>query len=368
MKKFLFITIISILIFVSCGKKQEIKNYTLEPDYIWEEKNIISANKTSCEGMYEDKIFYIQQKPGDLNRNDFVVKIKSLEGDEIKSIVIPQGKGPGEASQILGIKIKNGKIYYGDLALQRVTILDMDGKYIDSFKYNSSKIGFVVYFEIGKENFYFNSLTHVFLGQMNMKTGEVLNLIEQEIKTLPENDSVYEGLRMEYDEKNNNLYVGHMSVPYRIDIYNKNLKKVDQIKHDNILKDTKKMKFYKRMGMGLRIAGKTIITSIALDDNYIYSPYMSSNVKFNKEDFKSSIDNIEPAILITDKKTKEIAGKIKIKGIDEIQGIINILGVTDEYIVISLTNYSEEFNLLKKVYDKDFNNAVMVLKKPEKLK
>ncbi len=367
MKKYLFILISISILFTSCSQRNTVEKYTLKPVHVWEQNQVIRANKSSCEGLHGDKVFYLQQKSTELQSTDFILKINSIEGEELKSITIPQGKGPGEAYQILGVKFKNDKIYFGDLGLQRVTMLDMDGKYLDSFKYNSSKIGFVVYFEIGGNNFYFNSLSHVNLGQMNLNDGNVENKVDMDLKKLPENDTVYEGLKMVYDDKNNKLYAGHMSVPYRIDIYDENLNKIDEIEHDNLFKKAKKMRFYRRRGAGLRIAGKTIISSIALDDNYIYTPFTGSFTELKEENFQMKLNKIKPEILVTDKKTKELKARIKIQGINKIKGSFNIIGVNDKYIVTSLTDRSDKAKVVKNVYKKGSRNLILVFEKPEKL-
>ncbi len=355
MRKHVIWVVIILVILAACGNQGEVKNITLEPVHIWHPENITNSNIMLCSGVYKDTVYYAQRIG-----QDFGVRFASFDGQTQNKFKIPGGRGPGQAMQTLGVKIKNDKVYFADLALQRITKFSKDGEYLDSFEYKTD-MGTIGTFDVGEDYLYFHSLNKVFLGKMSLKDGSLIKKIDHKYEEIPQNNDTFDGGAVKIDPYNNKITFAHWSVPYRIRTYDKDLKKSSLVKNKKLAKECDKM--YWRIGRGtFSVVGSMIAASLSFDYNNIYSPLISGKMKYTGDGME--VDNIVPYILAFDKEKKKLKAKMKIKNLDTIKGFINVLGVTDKYIIVHIEDTSDNF---KKAYKKDYNAAILVCKKPVNL-
>jgi len=319
MKKILVGVLVLCFAFLAgCGKKN-LNN--LEIVALFESKN---AFNNMCKGVYNDMIFAVQNFP-----DKFAMQFLDMTGKEVKKFDIKRGKGPGELMHALFARINNDFIYIADFALKRLNKFDMDGKFIESIEF-SEETGIIVSAEVVGDYLYFHSLQNIYFGKMNITTGKIEKFIPHPKTGNPVNGELIDAVYVKYDQLANKFYLGHMNMPYKIDIYNDNLEKESEITYE-VKGDVKPMKWFITERQ-MDPIGAMMITSMAYDEKYIYAPIQSTQTDIKNDKFY--LDPIQTGVLVFDKITHKCVAVLKNERFEGTEGEFNVVGVTKDYIVI----------------------------------
>ncbi len=349
MKKLLFILTIFTAIFFGCGNNIEIVQ--LEITKVWNAENLTPANSDLCIEVKKDGIYYV--KTGE---NSFGISKRNFDGKEISEFKIPVGKGPGEAMHSLGLGVNDNSIYFTDFVLKRITKFSFEGEYKDSFNLGN-ETGMIISFDFYKDFLFYHSINISYLGKMNIKTGKVLNSVEHDIKKMIGPGDKLKGGIMVVDKFDNNIYVGGISKPYKIEKFDMNFNKIDEFKYD-VGKGIEPTK----VAPGPNIYGDMLISSMVCDENYLYTPEISNrtDIKGNDRTYKK----FDGRILVFDKNSGELVKIYENEKLKNIKGSFTISGLTENYIVTFINGYGETGKRLTGKDDK-YQNIFLLLKRPE---
>lgn len=339
-KNILMILFIGFLVF-GCSQKIEEKKLKLNNAFVAE--NMTNNNAIYSAGIYKDSIYYVQEY-----QDKFVIRFMSFNGKEKRKINISRGKGPGEIMQSLGLQIINDEIYFADNGMQRITILDMNGNYIDDMNYDK-QTGFIFSFDLFKNNFYYHSMNMVYFGKID-ENGNSHVYKKHHLKTTPEDKEKVDGCVIKIDKKNHKIYASHIDPPYRIIEYDMEFNKLNEIKYD-LKEDIIPANWLVREGHQ-SVRGDILATSMKLNEDYIFTTLNGG--RMNRE-IGNSLEETQPVILKFDKNQKKCVKKLKFEQMKEIKGLFSIIGITDKYIVLHLLDISDNFH--KIVNDDDYKNG-----------
>lgn len=354
MKKVMCVCIlISSMLLVSCGGSKP-PIIELDIAYHWEANDMTRNAAWLCAGIYNDSVYYIQ----DLS-NEYRIRFMSFEGAEQRHISIKKGKGPGEAESTLGIRIFKDIIYFSDLRLARISMFSIDGKYIESIDFDKNS-GFIVSFDYCNGPMAFQSLTHTKLGLIDLQDGSVIKSIKSDI-----DETNYVGKELtsgvtKYDPLTNKIYIGNLSIPYRIDVYDMDLNKLNTITYD-LEKTYRPAKLVE----GPDADGDMIVSSISVDEKHIYATKIGA--RFNKfaSDFTKMFDEYSGEILMFNKETGKTESIFTCALLKNIRGFFTIIGITDTYIVVHMMGAGDYTEPFYKTNSTDFRQTIVVLKRPK---
>jgi len=349
MKKLLFILTICMVIFFGCGNNIEIVQ--LEIAKVWNAENLTPANSDLCIEVKEDGIYFVE-----VGENSFGVSKRNFDGKEILEFKIPAGKGPGEAMHSLGLGVNDKSIYFTDFVLKRITKFSFDGEYKDSFNLGN-ETGMIISFDFYEDFLFYHSINISYLGKMDIKTGKVLNSIEHDIKKMIGPGDKLKGGIMIVDKFDNNIYVGGISKPYKIEKFDLNFNKIDEFKY-KVGKGIEPTK----IAPGPNIYGDFLISSMVVDENYLYVPEISNRTDL--EGNKRTYQKFDGRILVFDKKSGEVVKIYENEKLKNIKGSFTISGLTENYIVTFINGYGETGKRLTGKDDK-YQNIFLLLKRPE---
>lgn len=319
--KFIWMCSILVLIISGCAQKKTIE---LEIVKIFESKNI---QNNMCNGIYNDKIYSVRFLP-----DKFTVQFQNLNGDVVSQFDIQRGKGPGEMMHSLFARIIDDSIYIADFMLERINKYTLEGKFIESIEF-SNQTGIIVSATIVGNYMYFHSLQNVFFGKMNLQTGVIEKMIPHKTTKTPEHGDLIEAVYVQYDPFAKVFYLGHMYMPYSIEVYDEGLNKLSVIDHKTDTKYTP-MKWHidsNRMDP----IGSMLITSMAVDNTYIYAPNHASQTDFRNG--KWYLDPVDGGVNVFDKKGNFLYC-MKNKKFEGTEGEFNIVGVTNDSLVIEVVD------------------------------
>ena len=199
-KRFTLILILTTLMFFSgCGggKDENIVKNGLQPShgvinteirYVWTPDSHASTSASMRTGVYNEEIYYVK----DLGES-YAISFHAADGKLKHEFPIEKCRGPGEAGFPLGVKIRDGIVYFADIALMRVSKFTVDGEFIDSFDWNS-ETGLMGTFDLVGDDMIFSGLTVLKLGVMDVETGEIKKTLRYEPPRLaPQHDDPFEG-------------------------------------------------------------------------------------------------------------------------------------------------------------------------------
>ncbi|TYB31257.1 MAG: hypothetical protein FXF47_05010 [Candidatus Mcinerneyibacterium aminivorans] len=316
--RILFAIFLALTIFVGCGEK--IEKEELEIAGVWEAENMTQSNSFLCTQVYDNHIYYVQ----DFGDN-FSISKRTLQGEEVSSFDIKKGRGPGEARHSLGMKIYEDNIYFTDFVLNRITRFDFDGNYVDSFSFGSDT-GVILSFDFFKDSMFFHSMNLTYLGKMEIESGKVVKRKEHTQKKVLEPKDKVRGGVMTIDKKDEMLYVGNISKPYKIEKYNLDFKKIDEFTY-SVGKGVEPTK----VAPGPNIHGDFLISSLTIDEKYVYAPEISGRALIKQDG--SEFEKFDAKILAFNKNSGDLAKTYTSKKLTDIEGFFNIIGQTDEYFV-----------------------------------
>ncbi len=315
---------ILLLIVTACGKNK-IVTHSLPVAYSWEAVDMTSNNAALCAGVYNDSIYYVESHP-----EFFAVRFSSFDGKELSKIIIKRGKGPGQAQHTLGVRIANDIVYFADLVLQRISMFNLQGKFIDSIEFGP-ETGPIITFDVAGDMLYFNSLNKVYLGMMDLKTGTILKTIPyaKEDEDAMKNNFIEPKLGvLKVNPQDSTILFGNVSSPYRLDVYNTKLEKQKTYTHelDNTINpavfDTKRM----------NMSGDIIITSIVCDATFIFTPETSTRIQVKSD--KAEWPAFNGNVLCFNTTTGKLDSIISNENFKNMKGFMTVTGVTHDYIVL----------------------------------
>lgn len=329
MKRFIIVILIS-LILVGCNKSRNsnpnkgIKEAEIKK--IWGVKKITMNNPGRCAGLYNNMVYFINK-----TKTNFILKFYSLGGKLKRKIKFDISKGPGGIVSTFSLKIKDDKIYIYDSTLARISIFNMNGEFIDLIKVNKN-IGIYPNMDINDGVVYLTGHFRNKLVKFDLTKGKILKKIEYE-NSMTKNDffdkNVLTGA-LTYDKNDDLIYLGYYNKPYRIVIYDTNLKKKGRITRglDEKLKKVKWMK----LGRGTALIGEFAIHSLFIDKKYIYAPY-GYGFTYTKKRIRS-LGDVENTIHIFDKKTGKYIYDVWNKKLNNSGFGYTILGANKKHIVL----------------------------------
>ncbi len=350
MRRILFPLIVIAAIAAGCAKNAPVITEPLKVQKAFELDSLTGSNSVSCTAYYNDEVYYVQAYA-----DNFAVRRLDLEGNETLRFEIPRGNGPGEARHSLGIVANEKGIYFSDFALRRISRFDLQGNYLDCIDF-SEDTGIVVFFDIMGSEMYTCAIDTVYMGKIDLGTGAQTALIPREGKTLQEIGSTVSGGIVACDRYNGEIYMGWMSAPYKIERYDKDLKKLGEYTY-NLEKEYKPAKIYP----GPNIAGDFTISSMAITEKHIYAPHISAIFVIRNNQYESK--PFTPELFRFDKSTGKLDRKYFIEGITGVEGGFSILYADDEKIVAVLDGFGD---WVKELYPQDTpaaTQSVVVLKK-----
>jgi len=306
-----------------------------------------------CSGVYNDTIYYVQDM-----QTDFKIRFLTFDGKEVRSISIKKGKGPGEAISTLGIRIFDNVIYFSDIALSRISIFTIDGTFSESIDFDKES-GLIVSLDYCNGPMAFQSLTHTKLGLMDLKNGKILKSIKSGIDETNYVGTELSGGVTKYDPLTNHIYVGNLSLPYRIDVYDMDLQKLKTITYD-LEGNYRPAKLVE----GPDAEGDIIVSSLNVDKDHIYAPKIGGRYSKNATNYKSMFDEFSGEILMFGKDTGKLEAIYSNKLLNKLRGSFTIIGVTDHYIVIHLMGSGDYTEAFYKTKSEDFHQTIVVLKRP----
>ncbi len=322
MKLTVLLLIVLLGLFGGCSKKTK---DNLEIITMFESKN---AYNNMCKGVYNDQIFSVQSFP-----DKFTVLFQDTTGKELKKIDITRGKGPGELMHALFTRINNDFIYIADFQLKRLNKFDINGKFIDSIEF-SDETGIIVSAEVVGDYLYFHSLQNIYFGKMNLDTGKIEKFVPHHKKDNPVHDELIDAVYVKYDPFEKKFYLGHMNMPYRIDIYNEELVKESEFTYD-VKGDIKPMKWF-IAEQRMEPIGAIMISSMGIDEKYIYAPMQSAQTDIKGTKFY--LDPIQTGVLVFDKDTKKCVAVLKNHRFEGTEGEFNVTGITKDAIIVEIVD------------------------------
>ncbi len=356
MKYLLLILGITGLLFTACGKSKTI-TVNLPVAYSWEASNMAQNNASLCSGVYKDTIYYVEQYA-----DKFAVRFAAFDGKETSRFYIEQGKGPGQALHSLGLRIVNDTIYFADLRLNRISMFDMTGKFIDSIEYDNTT-GPIVTFDIVGTTLYFHSINQTYLGVMDLKTGNILKKIpysKEDEEAFKKDISEAKNGMLKFDHNTNTLYFGNLSSPFRLDVYGTDLTKQKTYTYE--LDSTLKPMIFNTVNTS--ISGDLIIGSIMYDTTHIYTTKVGG--RFHEKSNKLEFPAFDGEILSFNIKTGNPDYIYTSDILKNMKGFLTILGVTENYIILHVGAAEEYTKVLSKDNTTGFAQVIVVLKRDTK--
>ncbi len=350
----LFLVLITMgLLLSACGKNKTI-TVNLPVAYSWEAQNMAQNNASLCSGIYNNNVYFVEE-----STEKFTVRFMSFDGKERSSFEIRKGKGPGQALHSLGLRIVNDTIYFADLALSRISMFDMTGKFIDSIEYDNTT-GPIVTFDIVGTMLYFHSINLTYLGIMDLTTGSIIKKIpyskEDEENFKKDITEAKNGI-LKFNHNNNTLYFGNVSSPYRLDSYDTDLTKQKTYTYE--LESNIKPMIFSTVNTGL--SGDLVIGSIMYDATHVYTTKIGG--RFHAKSNQLEFPAFDGEILSFNIKTGNPDYVYTSDILKNMKGFLTILGVTDDYIVLHIGAAEDYAKILSKDNTTGFVQMIVVLKR-----
>ena len=272
-------------------------------------------------GIEKQHLYFMEDSSESFNLNFY-----SFSGKLDSTISFRKGKGPGELLFPASLTISNDQIYIFDDKLNKVSIYDRTGHYIDDIVLatvlgtRSQMVVFNNYFV-----FHDNYEHELFVLDQN---GTVIKDMKYSSPIVGNdiNGQALNGGCISADESF--LYIGSYQKPFTIKIFDKNfllIKSLTRTIHNSYTSYR-----YKSSGNGME--GDMLIGSIRSSDNKLYAVY-GGNILCEKGKMHISV---------FDKTTNTYLKDLASKELEDIWGMCKLVGVTDDSLVLFIQGYRNE--------------------------
>ncbi len=331
MKKYLYL-FSAIIVFLGTACSKDMKNGT-EPSEGWVELKLVKTwipegitglNMSMCSGYKNGEIYYVSA-----SNDGFRIIFKDIYGKDVRTIEIPMGKGPGEAVQNTGVVIDDGKIFFSDIALGRISVFDMEGKFLDSYD-TGSELGMVLHLNISDGILYYNGFDKYKIAAYDIKNGVMNAGIP--LENMPEDGERLSGGPIVVDKDRDVVIMGHTSIPYSYTEYDMNLNEIRTV--------GKKDRHGDKEGVWLirpntiLMNGEFAIGTMALQGKYVLAPNKTGGVEFASDLSVAESITIDGVINVFDKLSGRYLFAMSHDGLKNINGGIQILGADEKYITL----------------------------------
>ncbi|HHH84377.1 MAG TPA: hypothetical protein ENL15_00300 [Firmicutes bacterium] len=324
---FLFVAVVSLFALDGCGRAEKPEIIEMNILKSFELKDIAGGNIACTVGVYNDTLYYTR-RTGDV----FSIVFTDFEGNEIRHFDIPRGKGPGEAIMAMVVKVKDDIVYFYDLGLKRLSRFDLNGRFLDSIDY-TPETGIIIFFAFLNDRLFIHSANNIYIGEIDPSTGRLLRSLPHPIQGMPEVGTRLIGGMMDTDPYTNEIYVGHACKPYRIERYDTDFNLLGTFTYG-------KDKEYEPVVYQdhLRIAGDTLVNSLAVDKDYVYAPHIG-----DREYVDQNNHVIRPEYPIEvyafSKKSGKLTAIYKSSTLGVTQGTFGTAGTSDGKLVLIVSGF-----------------------------
>ncbi|TYB30513.1 MAG: hypothetical protein FXF47_08845 [Candidatus Mcinerneyibacterium aminivorans] len=234
-----------------------------------------------------------------------------------------------------GFSIKNNKIYTYDSNLKRISIFNFNGKNLDVINLNN----YISDLSISKNKIFITGFIKTNLEVIDLKTGNQIKKIKYaEIEKLIDRGYGKMG-PICYDKNSKKIYRGYWEEPYRIKIYNRDIKLKNVIKKDL---DHNITEFERTENKGF--IGKFLIKDLAIYKDYLVALEGSCGYIDDKKR-KWRIDKFK--INVFNKNTGKYIYEITNDKLSNLGAFINgIIDINNKYIIFELKQIKETNKLL----------------------
>ncbi len=367
MKYVVYLVALVLMISVmSCGKKGP-DTVVVKVKAAWIPKNLGLANPPEKSGIYKDMLYYTEETP-----DKFLVHFTDESGAPKKEIVFKRGKGPGEVSFVMSMRVNNDKVYLYDVS-QKVIITDIDGKYVDEVAL-TTEIGSFGALDIMDDMLYYHAMVGNKVSQVDLATGTLKNKViwENPITDLNnlEGKEFTRGI-VKADPFAKKFYIAYWNEPYRLEVYNAADLKLEKTLTRPLNESYEKMIF---TNGGQGVAGNILVSSIDVDSKYIYASF-GGGQKMTGSGQNVKVEGIPKKYYISvfDKATGEFTREITIENLDILTGVANIIGVTEKSIYLLVVDFGDSLKNIVKQDDKEksdvqkqfgINYGIMIIENP----
>ena len=326
-KNIIFILLIMIFL-LGCKKNEEkVVHKKIKNKKLLEEVVPWRGWQYSVE-IYDNDIYFMG-KNNKNSKNSIIVYDKNY--NKIRRIDFKKGKGPGELMYPFDFEIFKNKIFVYDDVLKRISVFNLNGKYLDDYKINFvAQIG---NFIVVNDYFIFSGFLKNKLVKYNYKKNEIVKKIDFKNKLFDKNSKKMDLKNKQIptsfitlDVKNKKIFLGKNSKPIRVEIYDYDLNKVDEFEY-NLSEEYEELHFGERNFP----TGDNAIGGIYLHNNNIYITYGGLANREVSKDFY---------ILVFDRNSYKYKYTIKNEKLNNINSFISIGGIINN-----------EFNLIVKEKD-----------------
>ncbi len=318
----------------------------------------IASNKKKLFGLFRQ------------SSNEYIVKKISIEKNTINSeklFKIKRGKGPNEVTSFNNFEVSKNRMLIFDSVLNRISIFDFTGKLIDVININKNNIKSVANCVLISGRMIFNGFHKVKIGKFNYENGKYKIKKYQLKKTYGEtyDGMITRGGNIYYDENSENVFLAYNNIPFKIEVYNKNLNLKKVIEKD-INREVSQYRFkLLGKGRGTTAVGNKLITGIRTYKDFLYTVNQGRKsfiVKNNR--LKPNLYLKKVKINIFDKKTGEYLYCIENEKLSDIDAIIGgIIDINKDHIILA---YTETENEIFKKNRRKIEKGIVVLDNPLK--
>ena len=318
--------IISVL--AGCGSKgYEI--ITEDAKFEWQIKDLNWARGGTIQSLCIDNdLLFIPLQ----DRSTYVLNYYDFYGTLKKSLPLKSGKGPGEIIQPWAVTFDSEHYYIYDGRMERITILDLEGNYIDDHLLNEFP-GWIHSLQVHNGKIFFygayrdNMITR-FDSQFNVET----NLHNEiTLKTVKKGDKGDLG-QIIINHDTEEIFFANNGYPYEIKIYDLDLNQTGLMSSDL----TYSYKDY--VFTGRSFSGDLIMGNMQPYKKYIYTCVGSRDLGPNKPIF----------INIFDTETDELKYHILCPNLEKCSEMASfyLIGVSDEKIWLMVTEYNRDTGIM----------------------
>ncbi|HHH84537.1 MAG TPA: hypothetical protein ENL15_01130 [Firmicutes bacterium] len=312
----LFLPVLSLLI-SNCGPLPR-ESAPIVSTFTFEKANRQNSYQTA--GVYQDEIYYVQS-----TSDHYALCFITPDGTLLRSFRVPRGNGPGEARHTMGVRVIDGKVYWVDLALSRLTIFSLKGEYIDQINFNE-ETGLMAAFDVADGLLYFHSLNKTYIGVIELSTGELLRSIPHPIQGVPETGDKVPGGILRIDPYTGNILIGRVCRPFVIEIWSPRLEKIDELTYplENEYKDLTYLP-------NINVHGDMLISSLVMTQSMIYVPHIT--VRFEIRGNTTETPPYPVEVIAFDRQTRK-AHIYSLESISPAKGFFYLLGILDGNLAV----------------------------------